>query len=55
MLGSQFWYEYYFHLVRYVLCANNVIKKTRPIIFIGHSLGGILILQVGYWSLKNLS
>ncbi|KAF8530881.1 hypothetical protein BDD12DRAFT_914734 [Trichophaea hybrida] len=26
--------------------ARSSVKKTRPIIFIGHSLGGILILQV---------
>jgi len=30
-------------------------KKTRPIIFIGHSLGGILILQVRVSYILNLS
>ncbi|KAF8543181.1 hypothetical protein BDD12DRAFT_874965 [Trichophaea hybrida] len=33
--------------------ARSSVKKNRPIIFIGHSLGGILILQVSVFCLRN--
>ncbi|KAF8252057.1 hypothetical protein K440DRAFT_18990 [Wilcoxina mikolae CBS 423.85] len=36
-------------------CARTVVPKTRPLIFIGHSLGGILILQTLIEARRNPS